>query len=506
MKNRIYIMCMAVAFVCLSGCDSYLEVSPSDKQTAEQLFANKGGYYTALNGIYDGLSSETLYGKEMTWGAVDVMSKRYMAPKGNTAYQDLSSGNVTSSSAAPVLSNIWEQAYKLILSSNILMEQIDNRKENVMTEAEAQMMKGELYAVRAFLHLDMLRLFAPALAANPSVLSIPYNESAQVKALDLLPANMVIEKIIKDLDEAERLLEKTDPVIVNGPMASEGESEEEMQMRYRQYRFNYYTVIALKARAYLWGEDRGNALIQAKRLIEDPDVQAYFPAVDPNKLLANASNPDRVFSSEVLTGVYLKTRDSRFLDYFSSSAPKYQLLQPYNGYVLQQLFTIPAVGMTETVDYRFQSQWEASAAAGSQGHVLVKYKAIDKPDPDDEDSEYFYAKMIPLVKMQEMYYIAALCETEPDAQMKWFDAARERRGCAPNEIVSIYWREGLGMIFLSNEIMRESYGEGQAYYFLKQTETYPEYGAGMITPFDNGAEAGSFGQIVTPPLPEGEMK
>jgi len=506
MKRKIY-MLFAIMMISLSACDSYLDVTPSDQQTAGQLFATKSGYYTALNGIYDGLADNTLYGKQMTWELMDIISKRYVAPKGNSAYQDLGANNFNSASVTPMFSSIWGKAYELILASNILMEQIDNRPSALMSDSEADMMKGELYAIRAFLHLDMLRLFGSDMVIKPAALAIPYNESAQVKALDLLPANEVIVKIIRDLDEAERLLAATDPVIEKGPLASAGEENENVQLRYRQYRFNYYTVIALKARAYVWANDKTNALIQAKRLIEDETAQAHFPAVDPNKLLANASNPDRVFSSEVFTGIYKKDRDNIFTEHLSASAPKYQLLQPYNGYVIGSLFTIPLANVTETTtDYRFQSQWEASAAAGSQGHVLCKYKAIDQPDPTDEDSEYFYAKMIPLVRMQEMYHIAAECETELGEQIKWFDAARARRGCSSNMMVSMYWGYGYAPIFLSNEIMREYYGEGQAYYFLKRTEPMAgAYPIGSITRFDNGAQQGD-AMIASPALPEGEMK
>lgn len=492
--------------MCLSSCDSFLEVSPSDKQTADQLYSSKSGYYTALNGIYDGLSSTTLYGQEMTWGAIDVLGKRYAAPTGNSAYQDISSGSLTTTYAAAIFSNIWENAYELILASNLLMDQIDKRDATILPDREAQLMKGELYAVRAFLHLDLLRLFGPVISENPTELSIPYNESSQVTALDLLPANEVIEKIICDLDEAETLLSTTDPVITDGPLASEGSDTDNVQLRYRQYRFNYYTVIALKARAYLWGNDKVNALAQAKRLLEDSTVQSYFPAVDPNSLLANSSNPDRVFSSEVLTGIYMKTRNTVYTSNFSPDASNYNRLQPHQSYVLGNLFSLPLFNMAESSsDYRFQSQWEASSIAGSQGYILTKYKAIDQPDPNDEDSEYFYAKMIPLVKMQEMYYIAAECEEDLTAQLGWYDAARARRGCSPSMYVTMYWQYGYGSVFLSNEIMREFYGEGQAYYFLKHTSIMG-YPAGMVFYFDNGAEQGVSTSVATPPLPEGEMK
>lgn len=118
--------------------------------------------------------------------------------------------------------------------------------------------------------------------------------------MPLLTADSVLhEKILRDLDEAERMLVDSDPVIEGGRMASQ-EGDEDVYLRYRQLRMNYYAVLALKARVYLYAGEEAKALAVARELLTDSEVDEYFPAVDPNKLLANQDNPDRVFSTEVL--------------------------------------------------------------------------------------------------------------------------------------------------------------------------------------------------------------
>lgn len=70
-------------------------------------------------------------------------------------------------------------------------------------------MKGELLALRAFLHFDMLRLFGPIYKEDLSAPSIPYNESVKIMNLPLLSADSIVHnKIMRDLDEAEKLLAK----------------------------------------------------------------------------------------------------------------------------------------------------------------------------------------------------------------------------------------------------------------------------------------------------------
>ncbi|WP_182002096.1 RagB/SusD family nutrient uptake outer membrane protein [Butyricimonas virosa] len=505
MKSSIFVL---IVMFLLSGCSDFLDVTPKDKQTSEQLYRTKNGFYTVANGIYDGLSSVELYGQQMSWEAIDIMSKRYVTTKASLKFKDLCSNNYSSTYVSPVFTSIWKKAYELIMAANLLIEQVE-QQHGILTEQEANLMKGEMLAVRAFLHLDMARLFGPCWDNNPDALSIPYHESTEVTTLPLLSFSTVMEKIIRDFNDAEVLL-ADDPVITSGPLASSVEGES-VQLRYRQFRFNYYSVIALKARAYLWGGNKESALVEAKRLLNDPKVHEYFPVVDPNKLLVNTTNPDRVFSSEVLTGVYVKKRDEIFSNYFASTAPVSNFLQPHSTYVSgsqTSLFAHLLLG-AETMDYRFQSQWEGASGVGAKGHVFTKYRTIDKPDPDDEDSEYFYSKMIPLVKLAELYYIATECEPELVDGLKWYNEIRGHRGCLafPEAYASMIpsYFGGWGML-LSQEYMREFYGEGQAFFFLKRITIMAGYPRGTVTPYDNGESQSMSTLDVRPPLPEGEMK
>ena len=236
---------------CSVGCADFLDVQPKDKQSEKQLFATRGGYYTAVNGIYNKMASAALYGKNLSYELVDVISKRYQPLSVNTYLTALSTFAYTDNSVETELSNTWTAAYNTILNCNVVLENID-KSEGVLSTVESRVLKGEMLAVRAFLHFDMLRLFGPVYKLQPQAESIPYNESSKVVALPLLPADSVIhEKILRDLDEAEGLLADSDPVIAEGPMASL-EEDQDVYSRYRQLRMNYYAVQALKARVYLY--------------------------------------------------------------------------------------------------------------------------------------------------------------------------------------------------------------------------------------------------------------
>src|SRR5690606_29471057 len=153
----------------------------------------------------------------------------------------------------------------LVMAANPLIENLDENSSGILNETEASVMRGEMLATRAFLHLDMLRLFGPRFEGNTEVTAIPYSETTQVQVLPLLSFGEVVEKIIADLDEAEQLL-ANDPVIQQGPLASV-DPVESNNLRYRQFRFNYYATKALKARAYLYAGQKTEALAVAKSIL-----------------------------------------------------------------------------------------------------------------------------------------------------------------------------------------------------------------------------------------------
>ena len=450
-KTLILLSLILLGGIC-TGCDRFLDVQPKDQYTEKQLLATRGGYYTAMNGLYNNLTSNSLYGKNLSYELIDVISKRY-APLAKSSYlTSLNSWGYAEENVSKALESTWATAYTTILNCNVILENLATQ-QGILSPAETNLMKGELLALRAFLHFDMLRLFGPIYKEDPSAPSIPYNESVKIMNLPLLSADSIVHnKIMRDLDEAEKLLAK-DPVIPEGPMASALEDENEVYLRYRQLRMNYYAVLALKARVYLYAGEKDKALQAAYKLLKDKTVSEWFPPVDPNKLLANNVDPDRVFSTEVLMGIYMKKRGDIYTYSFDAENAGNNFLQPRNSFVDGNLFA------GETQDYRYQSQWAQATSIGVTGHIFTKYKAIQ-----DGDAKLFYSSFMPLIRLSEMYYIAAECEPKVSDGNSWLNQIRTLRGLPEITITD----ENELMSKLRIEYLREFWGEGQIFFMYKR--------------------------------------
>ena len=127
LRNIIWI---GLVLVCGVGCSDFLDVQPKDKQSEKQLFSTRGGFYMAVNGIYNKVASTDLYGKNLSYELVDVISKRYSPIQVNTYLTALSSFDYTDNSVQTGLANTWTAAYNTILNCNVVL---DNLEEVLIT-------------------------------------------------------------------------------------------------------------------------------------------------------------------------------------------------------------------------------------------------------------------------------------------------------------------------------------------------------------------------------------
>jgi hypothetical protein len=298
-------------------------------------------------------------------------------------------------------------------------------------------------------------------------LSIPYNDGVEAVKRDRLPANkLVSDYLLPDLNKAEELLAEVDPILEEGVLNSDGGLEGNWE-RYRQLRMNYYAVVLLKARLYLWTGDYDNALIEAQKITDDTKVAEFFPNVNPNRLLANSTNPDRGFSTECLFGFYENAMADIYLDTFSGSLDPSSVLQPRAGY-MDLLFSSAS-------DYRRQSQWTGSVSSSGGDHDFIKYKSFtaNKNNPE------FWATFYGLIRKSEAYYIAAEClmkkQDLPNA-CAYLNQVLTARGVEPLPSTT---NATTLLKQIKLEYLREFRGEGQIYYLFKRYEqVFAQYYSG----------------------------
>ncbi len=450
MKKLIHILNggLVIVLMSLCSCESWLNVTPTDRLSEEMLFKDRKGFVKALNGVYVELNANELYGLNLTAGALDAMGQYYMNFSSSThAYNQYIKLIFTGANEKALFDNVWKKCYLVIANCNTIIEKCGEGNAN-LPEPYFSMIKGEALALRAMLHFDMLRLFGP-IPSELSKVSIPYQMTSRQQVSSLLPGAEVLELVIKDLKEALDLLEVSDPYL-----AEDKSVYDDTDVSLRQFRMNYYAAKALLARAYLWGGDRTSAFAVAKEILQAVrgEGTVLFPFVT-NANATNTSAPDRVFSTEVLFGCYNSSRKTIQETLFAPTLETAKLLTfagNLNSGRVDELYD-------DKNDYRYRI-W---ATYNNNGTSVLYHRKYE--DFEDNTGARTYRYMVPLIRLSEVYLIAAECCDDLEQAVGYLNTLRNARNCFSVN------SDGLRN-YIASEYRKEMLGEGQMFFFYKRKE------------------------------------
>ena len=438
---------LIIPLLCCTSCEEWLKVDSEDRIMEDALYSNENGFRTALNGIYIDLLNSSLYGQTLTTTTFDVLAQYYDTSKPLNTHAYVLLANYDHQKMKDAVSNTWVKGYALIGNINTLLEHCDKNR-NVLSDKGYHIIKGETLALRAMLHFDLLRIFGPIYKYEPGKECIPYVNDTERKVKPLLPASDVIFNITTDLKAAEELLADYDPVITEGKLATEDASGNNFY-RFRNERMNYFAVLALTARVYLYAGDTGNAVKYANDVIDR--ASRFFPFATREQVngqatsgSANTSAEDRIFSSEILFGNYHSKRTTDIFDKTFSYKLEAKNVLKMSDYGISQLYE-------DDGDLR-KCQWQTQRdTEGNVGQFFVKYG-------DVTDNGFEFAKLLPMIRMSEMYLIKA----EYTKDYKALNPIRKARN-----IPQLKSNIGLNG-YIEDEYVREFIGEGQLFWYYKR--------------------------------------
>lgn len=487
MKTFKYIPVILLAII-ITSCSSWLDVDPQDRVMENKIFSDKEGFLKALNGVYIELVNPSLYGSDLSYGTLDILAQYYnVKNNSNSPYWIYGNYNYADPNAKKKIDAIWSTAYNLIANCNTIIEKCDE-KEEMLGKTFYPLIKGEALALRGMLHFDLLRLFGPVYRDNTQKLKcIPYVATSVQKVNSLLSAEEILSLVIRDLKDAENLL-TVDPVITEGPRNYPNEMGKN-DLYYRQYRLNYFAVRALLARAYLWGNNRTEALAYARLNIDEcqeevtanSDKKLLFPFITRESAL-DYSCPDRVFSGEILFALYNLSRASIYDERFSPSLKSHAIFTVAGDKRWKELYD-------DENDYRYK-QWATKVV---ETNVIYFRKFEEVSNVDGLSMPFRY--MMPLIRMSEMYLIAAEATNDTDYALACINKLRRHRGC-----VAIILSPGELDDYITKEYRREMICEGQMFFYYKRKGMQNIPDGGAVEPGNMNMEL----QNYTFPLPESE--
>ena len=440
---------MIFAVLSLTSCAGWLTVDSTDRIMEDKLYEDREGFYTALNGVYIDLVKASLYSGVFGPSVPDILAQYYDTSV--DAHMNGSLAQYQAEAKRLAVNDTWTRTYFLILNLNKTIEQADARKGSVLNDTDYNLIKGEALALRALLHFELFRYFAPSYISAPAAQAIPYATSSDPQVYPVLKSSEVASRLADDLEEAMELLEESDPVITDGKRETDNGGRN--LYNFRNLRMNYFAVKALAARINMYLGNKTKALGFAEEVIRD--AAKFFPFSTRDEVTgqaavgsATASAQDRVLSSDILFSVYnVKRGEDIHEKLFSNTLEVKQLLaMTDNGY--KNLY--PEEGDLRT--YQWQRKKDV---LGNDILCMVKYEAMEVDGKN-------YPYMIPVIRMSEMYLIAAECYAGVD-DTKAYGMLNAVRNARQTSSVST----SLAM-HIEDEYKREFLGEGQLFWYYKR--------------------------------------
>ena len=463
MKTKYIIKSILLAglFTCTTSCADWLNVEMEDSIMEKSLFSTNEGFLTALNGVYTSMNDT--YANTLSMGTIDIMAQYYTV-RGSAEHTFYVFGDYKYSEATfeSTLGTVWTKLYNLIANTNLLLEHCDEPDASIQAKYYP-IVKGEALALRAMMHFDMLRLYGPIYSpSSEETLVMPYQETSSKDIQPLLSSKVVLSKVIDDLKAASSLLKSVDPICTDGILNSSVDGNDDNSLRFRQFRLNYYAIQLLLARAYLWGGDKATAYTVAHNILTETKADGEKPIFNWTKKedVIKEKYPDRMFSPEVIFSLYNMKRISLYKSLFNPSVKLASRLT-FVGQSIAGTTSKVQTFYDDENDVR-RTMWDSEISeeeTGAEGSLYFKKYA----DFEDEGKTIPYRYMIPLMRMSEVYLIAAECTSDVAEAQGYINKIRNNRSCANVEVTL----ENVQNI-ITKEFSREVIGEGQLFFYYKR--------------------------------------
>ncbi len=455
MKNRI-ILFFFLGLFC--SCNDWLEVEPKNRIDKKKLFSSEAGFQNALNGIYQMCGETTLYGKNLSWGMLSIIAQQYdNGPINDYTDRYFSLHEYEESNTLTVIDAVWSGLYNAIANCNLLIKEVSVVPPSmfVLDTVTRNVILGEALALRAFCHLDIIRLFAPAPIKQDQKALIPYQASYPSDFTQAYNASEAIDRVIEDLLKAKDL------VVYNDTVYHKNQMRYSMSARFmgqytasggdffnkRGYRLNYCAIVGMLARAYMYKGDKVNAQKYA--------YEIYNTYTKKNTWFK--FNPDYDFSTSLAYKQKKHLEDCLFAFYNDRLLDIVE--EYYRGSGSLNVLDVGNIFKDDEDDYRLY----LINREGTNYTYSIKYRMVN-----DFQRDNYEGKAIPVLRLSEIYHILIECyyDTNQAEALRLLKEFRSARGC--KRIISTIGNKEELYTILINDARREFIGEGQLFFYYKR--------------------------------------
>ena len=419
-----------------TSCEGFLNITPDGQAKRDELLSTQQGIEDAMYGVYSQMRTQSLYGQELYFSTLEILSQTLWC-NGSDGITAMGKYDWNHSSVKGIFESAWTAMYKNISNVNSVLNAPLVKDATVYPYT---VYRGEALGLRAFMHFDLVRLFAQQYTVNPKADGIPYATEFSLNTPDFESLEKNYEHILADLHEAELLLADEDNYENKGNY-----------MLDRQIHFNLRAVQATLARVYLTMGDMENAAHYALAVINDGKYTLKGKTEVVNDLAGVLSKKETIF------GIY-------YAGFYTNVNAKLQQMTSYYSLDLREDFMSLYEKDATGSDYRTMAYFSEAGTGSGSKYRLSKFTDIYEQNNNSANRPADLILGINMIRIPEMYYIAAeaLLESDYNRALELYNTVRVHRGLEP--LIG----KPLTVELINDERYKEMIGEGQTYFNMKR--------------------------------------
>lgn len=459
-----YILFFMIVAFSVASCNDWLDVRPDTEQKDEDQFSSVKGFYDALTGCYMSMAGNAVYGERLTMTNIESLANLWYMPEYHTRYEDvdLTKHDYTTDYSKSAIKAIYGGLFYVIAQANMIIKHAEAQEHVFTDESTRAVILGEAYAIRAFCQLDVLRLFGQLPKGATQRVSLPYSETTSIYEMPAYYGfEAYVEKLKRDVEKAESLLNGNDPVFEHTFKELNGKADvNDDHLLYRQSRLNYWAVRALRVRMHLYLGETGEAYRVAKEVIE-----AEGP--DGDRVMEMSGSEDfkagyKLCPSECL--FYLSKYDvmSNSTAFLIGGDSETQYRSNYLA-LKQDMLAKLYEGENTASHNRYVNCWNKRVR---DQFGVMNFVAVSKYYYDEEaKNKMLYYQLVPMLRMSEVYLIAIETSEELSEVNGWYKEYMLAHDVPNSEDFS-----SLDAMrkYMETEYRREFFAEGQMFYTYKR--------------------------------------
>ena len=196
------IMFLAAAALTISSCDSFLDTSPEDLRSPEQIYETYSSTQNAMFGVYSYIRDTYPFNMPDTYSTSDV----------DVAYTNVHTFDMGVWSASSAQYDKWYTFYKAIREATYFLQNVDKCPDPRLTYDTREQWKAEIRCVRAYYYAQLMRMYGPVILLK--------DEQPDFSGTDMFRERNTWDECVQWITEEFTDLIENSPL----PLKSEGET------------------------------------------------------------------------------------------------------------------------------------------------------------------------------------------------------------------------------------------------------------------------------------------